>query len=209
MEISPGRFPGVTGSPGQTVAVHRHHGHHIVLHLEQAARMDGAALVFGHGKNRTGNHFPQLSLGHLYATAALHVRQLRVILGIGGGKGEAGEPRFNGNLEILVHGDGHGPLRQTADDIEKQPGRHNAGAGLPDIRVHGHGNGGFQVVAGQLQTVDSGPAENTLDGGQGAFRGHGAAGYGDGRNQGTFFTGKSHRARSFAIKSPSIYKQEG
>ena len=47
---------------GQPVAVHRHHGEPILIHLKQGAGVDGAALVVADGEQGLGNHGTQHAL---------------------------------------------------------------------------------------------------------------------------------------------------
>ena len=46
----------VPGAAGQPEAVHGDHGDGILRDLHQAAGLDGAGLIFGHGEDRAGDH---------------------------------------------------------------------------------------------------------------------------------------------------------
>ena len=186
------------GAPGQPEAVHGYRGDGIIGHLEFYAGVDGPTLIFGHGKNGAGNQILQLALRQHHRTAAVYVRQLRVILGGFGGNGERGIACPNGNLVILAYHHGHRAFRQSADDVAEELGREDALAGIGHIRFDIIGNGGFHIVAGKAQPY-LGTAQNTLDDGKTALLSDGSSGDIQSRNQHTFFTGKTHGQHPFLL----------
>ena len=108
---------------GQPIAVYSHHGNGLVVYFKEAAGVNGAALIFGDGKDGTGDHLPQSALGDGNAISTFHIGKLGVIFRIGGGDIEVGEAGADGHFVVVVHADADWSFRQTADDVEQQPGR--------------------------------------------------------------------------------------
>ena len=117
----------VPGAAGQPEAVHGDHGDGILRDLHQAAGLDGAGLIFGHGEDRAGDHGLQRGLRHGHAALAVDVRQLGIVLGIHGRDLEEGRARTDGDLLLVVDGDGDHFVRQLPDDIKEQASGHGSG----------------------------------------------------------------------------------
>ena len=75
-------FCGMIAAPGQAEAVHRHHGDGVVFHLDEAAGQNGPGQILGDGEQRAGNELSQFPLGNGDSVGELHVRQLRIVLGV-------------------------------------------------------------------------------------------------------------------------------
>src|SRR5699024_8972691 len=97
---------------------------------------------------------------------------------------------------VVVHHHCDRAFRQAADNVTEESGRQDALAHVGNLCLDEVGDGGFHVVAGEAQTV-SGFAEDALNGGDGAFLGHGSAGDVQAGKESVFFTGKAHGTTSF------------
>ena len=186
----------VPGAAGQPEAVHGDHGDGILRDLHQAAGLDGAGLIFGHGEDRAGDHGLQRGLRHGHAALAVDVRQLGIVLGIHGRDLEEGRACTDGDLLLVVDGDGDHLIRQLPDDIKEQASGHDARACLLDLGTDVDGDARFQIVARELQR-DARPEKHALETGNGALLCDGAARNGQGRDQQRFFTGKLHNNTRF------------
>ena len=134
---------------GQTETVHGHGGDGIVGDLKLHAGVDGASLIFGHGKQGAADQFPELVLRNTDGTAGVDIGQLWVILSAFGGDGKGSVTGTDGHLEVIVHNYGDRAFRQPADNVTEELGRQDALAGVGDFGVDGIGNGGFHIVAGE------------------------------------------------------------
>ena len=192
------------GPAGQTEAVHGDGGNSGILHLEFHTGMDGPALIFGHGEDGSADQLLQSVLGHINGAAHIDVGQFGVILGVLGGDGEGGVAGADRHLIALVHHNGDGAFRQTADDVAEELGGQDAHTGVGNLGVDGVGNGGFHIVARQAQ-VHAGAAEDALDDGKTALLSHRPGGNVQAGQEHAFFTGKAHRDSSFLDYLQDIY----
>ena len=193
------RLFGMPGAPGKTEAVYGDGGDPILLHLELDTGMDGAALIFGDGKDGAADQLLQLALGDPDGTAGVDVGQFGLIFGRLGGDGKGSVAGTDGDLEAVVHHHGDGTLRQTADNVAEEPGGEDAFAGVGDLRFDLVGNGGFHIIAGQVQTHTC-LAEDTLDDGKTALLSNSPACNIQALDQHAFFTGKTHSQFPFVVK---------
>ena len=189
----------MVGPSCQTEAVHSHGGYGGIGNLKLHAVVDGPGLIVGHGKDGAGNQLLQFVLRNQNGPSVIHIGQLRIILGAFGRNGKGGKARPDGYLILgFVHHHGDGTLRQTPDNVAKELGRQNAGAGLHHISVNVIGNAGFHIVAGERDTVTS-LAENAFNETQTALYSHRSGGYVESLQQCVFFTGKAHGKTSFLL----------
>ena len=163
----------------------------IICHLKQAAGMDGSGLVFADSEARAADHGLELALRQVDALFGVDLRQLRIILRGHGRNGEGGDPAADGDLEVFVDRDGDRIVRQLADDIEEESRRHDARAGLLDVRVNGDGDARLEIITGKRQ-LDTCADIDSLERRNGALLCDGTGGDGDGADQRIFFTGKFH-----------------
>ena len=96
-----------------------------------------------------------------------------------------GRARTDGDLLLVVDGDGIHLIRQLPDDIKEQASRHDARACLLDLGADVDGDARFQIVARELQR-DARPEKHALKTGNGALLCDGAARNGQGRDQQRF-----------------------
>ena len=189
----------MVGAPCQPEAVHGNGGDGIIGNLKLDAGVDGPSLIFRHSEDGAGNQLLQLALGDRHRPAAVHVRQLRVVLGGLGGDGEGGVARPDGDLIILPHHHGDGAFRQTADNIAEQLGGQNALTRVGDLRFNVIGDGSLHIITCQAQ-AHFGLAEDALDDCEAALLCHGASRDIQAGNQHTFFTGETHGLHPFLCK---------
>ena len=184
---------------GQTEPVHRHHVQAHIFNFKQRAGVHRAALVGGNRKGHLLDHPPQHTLLHGHRVFVLHLRQLRVIRG---GKAENIKIRVAaGNVDhhFLVGGKCDHIIRHPADNITEQTGIEHNVAALYHVGEHVGADAGLHIVAGDGQLL-VGVNQQSLQRGNGAFLGHGAAGNGDGILQEYLFTGKfDHRDRFLSV----------
>ena len=150
------------GPPGQPEAVHGNGGDGGIGHLEFDTVVNGPGLVVGNGKDGAGNQLFELILGDLNGAAVVDIGKLGVILRVLGGDGKGGKACPDGHLERGVHHHGHRTLRQSADDIAKELGRQNTGAGLHHIGIDIIGDAGFHIIAGEGNAL-TGLAEDAFN----------------------------------------------
>ena len=162
----------------QTIAVHADHGQLAVLHLEQGAGMDGAALVVGDGEESLGDHGAQGGLTDIDVALGLNAGQLGELLGIGGQNVELAHAAFDID-HVAVGGKDHDIIGHLAHDLAEQSGRQNKGTLLLDLGGDGGLNTGLQIIAGELQLI-AGLHQNTLHRSDGTLHGNGAGGDGNG-----------------------------
>ena len=154
--------------------------------------MNRACLIFADGEDCAGDHCLQLALRHADAFLRVDIRKLGVVVGRKGSDGERRNAALDRDLEVLVDMNAHGIVRQFADDIKKQPGRHDARAVFLHVGIDAHGDACFQIITGQHH-FDTCTDQNTFQPRDGALLRDGARGDGDGGNQLVFFTGKFHK----------------
>ncbi len=143
-----------------------------------------------HGEDGAGDQLLQLILGDADGVAGADVGQVGVFVGGFGADGEGSVAGADGDLEVVVHHHGDGAFGQAADDVAEELGQ-DAFAAVADIGIDVIGDGGFHIVAGEGQTGTR-PAEDTLDGAEGALLGHRPGGNVQSLKEGIFFTGKTH-----------------
>ena len=188
----------VPGTASQTETVHGNGGNAIVLHLELDTGQHRAALIDRNGKDRTADQILQCVLGNVNGTAAVNVRQLRVILGTFCTDSKGSVTAADRYLIILIHHDGNRTFRQAADDISKESCGQDAGTDLGNFGIDLVRNGSFHIIAGKGQAV-SGSAENALQNSQTALLCNGTACNIQALHQHTFFTGKTHKHFPFCL----------
>ena len=189
-QVPSGGLLGVVGSPCQPEAVHGHGGDGIVGNLKLDAVVDGPGLVIRHGEDGAGDQLLQLILGDADGVAGADVGKVGVFVGRFCADGEGSVAGADGDLEVVVHHHGDGAFGQAADDVAEELGQ-DALTAVADIGIDVIGDGGFHIVAGEGQT-GTGPAEDTLDGAEGALLGHRPGGNVQSLKEGIFFTGKTH-----------------
>ena len=188
----------------EAIAVDRDDRDPVVRNFEQAARMDGARLIFADREDRPGDHLLQLLLRQHDALLALDIRQLRIVLGAHRRDGERRDAAPDGDLEVLVYADLDGIVRQLPHDVEEQPRREDGLAGLADVGDDADGDPRFQIIPGKHHLHTRADID-ALECGDGALHGDGPAGDRDGRDEQIFFTGKFHRGSSFS----SFHRKKG
>lgn len=147
--------------------------------------MDGTGLIFADGEARAADHGLELALRQVDALFGVDLRQLRIVFGRHGRNGEGGDPAADGDLEVFVDRDGDRIVRQLADDIEEESRRHDARAGLLDVRVNGDGDARLEIITGKRQ-LDTCADIDSLERRNGALLCDGTGGDGDGADQRIF-----------------------
>ena len=185
------------GTAGKAEAVHRNGRNSSIFHLELNTGVNGSALIFGNGKNRSVDQLLEGSLGDPHTSAASNLRQLRIVLCRLSGNGEGGVAGTDGDLIIFIHYHSYRTLRQTADNIAKQLSRNHTFAGFCYLCLDFINNCSFHIIAGQAQTTAC-SAQNTLNGRKTALLGNSSAGDIQTGYKHIFFTGKAHRKNLFS-----------
>ena len=170
--------------------------------------MDGAALVGGDGEDGLSDHGAQSGPPDLkLVSVLLHLGKGGELGGIRGQDVELAHAALDVD-GIVLGGEDHHIVGQLSDNVAKQAGGEDQGAGLGNIGVQGGANPSLQVIAGQAQVVP-GFQQDPLQGGDGAFGRHGPAGGGDGGLEQSFFAGKFHVHPPNLGRSLSLSGEEG
>ena len=106
---------------GEPVAVHRHDGQAALVHLEQGAGVDGAALVVAHREQGLGHHRAQHRLADGQPVLLLHRGQFGKFFRVRPQDVEFRQAALDID-HIVLRGEYHHVIRHLPDDLAKQPG---------------------------------------------------------------------------------------
>ena len=184
----------------QTEAVDRDDGQTVVADLEELAHVNGTGLVRGDGEGGLLDHGAQRLFRQGYGILLLDLRQLRKV---GGGEGEnveVGIAARKMDHELFIGREGDHIVGHTADDVAEQARGEDQLTALLLLNGKAGADAGLHIVAGDGQHTVAALEQETLERGNGAFRGDRAGGGGDGVLKKELFAGKFHIAIPFLKK---------
>ena len=191
------------------VAVHGHHGHYVVFHLDERAGIHRARFVRGDGEARFGDHARHGILRQGKIAAVIQRGKLRKIVRRRTGDGVIGVAAGDVHRVVSVRADGNDAVRQLAHDVAEELGVDHNAARCGNVRFKRRINALFEIVARNADIV-SGLDEQTFHRRDRAFGGGGAARGGDGETEQIFFAGKFHgnSSVSFRKKDRLFFRSE-